>query len=178
MIGSTSNGSAPLRFFCQHVMPAVFDDSLSYYEVICKVVAVLNERDDLLREVIEEVNKNRDDIDQIKQWIEDFDGGNLNPTLENLVKEWIDEHLFFIFEHCVKQVFFGLTVDGYFCAYIPKSWADIIFDTGWDYTKDTYGRLILRWNTDSVHPVNQTYETREEKPHGNAVRINDHVPID
>lgn len=173
----TGSNTGPLRIFCQHVLPAVFDDSLSYYEVVCKVVQLFNERADILNEVIEQVNKNTADIEEVKKWIEDFDGGNLNPTLERLVKEWIDEHLDFVFTHLAKQVFFGLTEDGYFCAYIPRSWNDIIFDTGWDYSKDTYGRLILRWDVDSVHPVNQTPETVEEKPHGEAVRINEHVPI-
>ena len=32
-----------LRFWCRKVLPLVYDDSLSYYEVLCKVVAKLNE---------------------------------------------------------------------------------------------------------------------------------------
>ena len=31
-----------LRFWCQKVLPLVYDDSLSYYELLCKVVAYLN----------------------------------------------------------------------------------------------------------------------------------------
>lgn len=31
------------RFYCQKVLPAVFDDSLSYYEVLCKLQAKINE---------------------------------------------------------------------------------------------------------------------------------------
>ena len=30
-------------FWCQKVLPLVYDESLSYYEVLCKVVAKLNE---------------------------------------------------------------------------------------------------------------------------------------
>lgn len=33
----------PIRFFCQKVLPLVYDDSLSYYEVLCKMNAKLNE---------------------------------------------------------------------------------------------------------------------------------------
>ena len=33
----------PFRFWCQTVLPAVYDDSLSYYELLNKVVAYLNE---------------------------------------------------------------------------------------------------------------------------------------
>lgn len=32
----------PLRYWCQKVLPLVYDDSLSYYEMICKIVTVLN----------------------------------------------------------------------------------------------------------------------------------------
>ena len=32
----------PFRFWCQHVLPLVYDDSLSYYELLCKVVDYLN----------------------------------------------------------------------------------------------------------------------------------------
>ena len=34
---------APLRFFTQRVLPAVYTDELSYYEVLAKVVDKLNE---------------------------------------------------------------------------------------------------------------------------------------
>ena len=30
------------RFWCQKVLPLVYDDSLSYYELLCKVVNYLN----------------------------------------------------------------------------------------------------------------------------------------
>lgn len=32
-----------LKFISQKVLPLVYDESLSYYEVLCKVVAKLNE---------------------------------------------------------------------------------------------------------------------------------------
>lgn len=31
------------RYFCQNVLPAVYDDSLSYYELLCKLTAKINE---------------------------------------------------------------------------------------------------------------------------------------
>lgn len=31
------------KFWCQHVLPLVYDDSLSYYELLCKVVAYIND---------------------------------------------------------------------------------------------------------------------------------------
>ena len=40
----------PLAFKCQKVLPLTFDDSLSYYECLCKIANKLNE-------VIEEINR-------------------------------------------------------------------------------------------------------------------------
>lgn len=33
----------PFRFWCQKVLPAIYDDSLSYYELLAKVIKTLNE---------------------------------------------------------------------------------------------------------------------------------------
>lgn len=170
----TPRGAIPghLHIFCQKVLPAVFDDSLSYYEVVCKVVKILNEHADLMNDMQETLNLHTEQIKEIQQWIQDFESGVLNPSLEEYVKQWIDENLKFIFDHTVKQVFFGLTQEGYFVAYIPKSWSDIIFDTGFNFTDDTYGRLILRWNVDSVHTVNQKPQLATSKAHGATVDDN------
>lgn len=43
-----------------------------------------------------------------------------------------------------RYVFFGLTEDGYFCAYTPPKWA-IEFDTDMDYESDTYGCLKIKY---------------------------------
>lgn len=52
------------KIWCQKVLPLVYDDSLSYYEVLCKVVAKLNE-------VIENTNTtNANVIELQKQFVE------------------------------------------------------------------------------------------------------------
>lgn len=72
---------------------------------------------------------------------------------EEAIEEWFRKDAF---RELVNQVFFGLTDDGHFIAYIPESWNDIRFDTGFDYSLDTYGRLILRWDVDDEYPATQT----------------------
>lgn len=50
-----------LRFWCQKVLPLVYDDSLSYYEVLCKIQKKLNdiiENNNLLPDFIMELIKN------------------------------------------------------------------------------------------------------------------------
>lgn len=84
----------------------------------------------------------------------------VNNGLENAAKDWIGENLEWVFTHIAKQVYFGINEQGYFVAYIPESWDDIVFDTGAVYGLDTYGRLILRWDVDnSNETVNQRPES-------------------
>lgn len=45
----------PLRFWSQKVLPLVYDDSLSYYEVLNKVVFKLNELIEYVTENIQEL---------------------------------------------------------------------------------------------------------------------------
>ena len=54
----------PLRFFTQRVLPAVYTDELSYYEVLAKVVDKLNEWKNALLEY---------SIEQIQQVIKDIE---------------------------------------------------------------------------------------------------------
>lgn len=42
-MANRSDGIKPFRFWCQKVLPLVYDDSLSYYETLCRVVNKLNE---------------------------------------------------------------------------------------------------------------------------------------
>lgn len=83
----------------------------------------------------------------------------INNNFEKATENWVKKNLEYIFTQVVKQVYFGLTQEGYFVAYIPDGWDDIIFDTGIEYGKDTYGRLILQWDVDnSGEAVNQRPE--------------------
>ena len=41
----------PFKFWCQKALPLIYDDSLSYYEVLCKLTEKVNE-------VIERINEN------------------------------------------------------------------------------------------------------------------------
>lgn len=47
----------PFRFWCQKVLPAVYDDSLSYYELLCKMVIELNK-------VMQETEKAFNELEQ------------------------------------------------------------------------------------------------------------------
>lgn len=102
----------------------------------------------------------QDALDQLQKEFDQFKESGFDDYYKEQVKEWIAGNLDFVFRETAKQVFFGLTLDGYFVAYVPQSWDEIVFDTGHVYTEDTYGRLILRWEVEPYTPggVDQTPE--------------------
>lgn len=119
------------RFWCQSVLPLVYDDSLSYYEVLCKVVHYINQLIDTDKEIFEDLDELKEDLAEVQKWIDEFD----TTYIEQLISETI-----------ATMVFFGLTDTGYFIAFIPDSWDEITFETtGWDVdiTGIPYGHLCL-----------------------------------
>lgn len=54
------------KFFCQKVLPLVYDDSLSYYEVLCKAISKMNEIGSILNEqgeVFEDLDERYRDLE-------------------------------------------------------------------------------------------------------------------
>ena len=121
-----------LRFWCFKVLPLVYDDSLSYYEVLCKIKEKLNEMIDSLAELPETLKEIEAAIAQIEEWIRTFD--------TNVIEKWINEHL-------ANSIYVEINDSGYFVIYVPESWQDITFKTsGWDYYLEPpldYGHLVL-----------------------------------
>lgn len=123
------------KFWCMKVIPLVYDESLSYYEVLCKVVKYINDLIDSDREIVENIGELRSELTTVQEWIDSFNYEPLLKTVEKMVQEYL-----------TTGVRFGLTNDGYFCANIPKSWSYVHFDTIMDYQDPLYGHLILSYD--------------------------------
>lgn len=122
------------NFWCQKVLPLVYDDSLSYYEVLCKVVNYIN---NILSEIEldeEQIKALQNDMAVVKKLIDDFNNFT-SADVEKIIAEYFK-----------VLVFFELTDSGYFVANIPTTWNDISFKTsGLDTTIAgvDYGHLCL-----------------------------------
>lgn len=143
----------PLLWCLARTLPAVYDGSLSTIETLSKVLNVVNDlitnNNEFIRELdAAEVNITnlQADVEQLQADIEDVKNGKyVSLYLESIIN-WIDANLQCLVARVVKFVCFGLTDDGYFVAYIPKTWTFLTFDTGIDYTdQETYGHLIIEW---------------------------------
>lgn len=121
------------KFWCQKVLPLVYDDSLSYYEILCKVVDYINNMIENQKEFTNELAELKSELDVVQKWIDDFD----TSYAEEIIKKYLG-----------TMIFVEISDAGYFIYYIPESWKDITFETtGLDIDIDDteYGRLVLNY---------------------------------
>ena len=122
------------RFWCQKVLPLVYDDSLSYYEVLCKVVNYINELIEQDKLFADEIETMQNDISEIKNFIDNID----TEWAESVIREYI-----------ATMIFVEITDSGYIVYNIPEGWDDITFNTtGLDITlalQPNYGHLVLSY---------------------------------
>lgn len=111
-----------------------------------------------------QINVNTADIAKLKEEIQNIKDGGLLDYYEKQIYQWIQDNMERLIKQAVQFVYFGLTDDGYFCAYIPESWSEITFDTGAVFGRSDYGRLILKMQTDSPNSINNTYSYSLAQP--------------
>lgn len=126
-------GLRHFHFWCQKVLPLVYDDSLSYYELLCKVVKYINELIESDKQIIDNVDELQNELKTIQEWINNFDYGNIEKVISN---------------YLATMIFVEISDSGYFIYYIPESWDDITFNTtGLDINISDYdyGHLVLSY---------------------------------
>lgn len=94
----------PFNFYCQHVLPLVYDESLSYYEVLCKIQSKLNE-------IIKSQNDLQDAFKSMLEWV----NNQLKIYVEEILNEMLDKgqllvELKYIAETKTLKMIFGKVV--------------------------------------------------------------------
>ena len=135
-----------VKFWCYKVLPLVYDDSLSYYELLCKVVSKLNELIEKYASFDDVVAEIQSAIDALQKQIDEFD----TTYIEKLSKDKL-----------ANMIYVWISDAGYIIYYVPESWDDISFNTtGLDIQNEQladnghvanyeYGRLVLSMYADS-----------------------------
>ena len=120
------------KFWCYKVLPLVYDDSLSYYEVLCKVVDYINKLIEQDKIFGNELVKLKEDLTTVQNWIDNYDTSYAKEVLEKYI---------------ANMIYVDISDSGYIIYHIPESWNDIKFyTTGLDITVPTeneYGHLVL-----------------------------------
>ena len=122
------------RFWCQKVLPLVYDESLSYYETLCKVVTYINDliaQDKVFSDDIQEL---QGDLKIVQDWIANFD----TSYAESVLREYL-----------ATMIFVEISDAGYIVYNIPTGWDSITFNTtGLDIElplQPEYGHLVLSY---------------------------------
>lgn len=83
---------------------------------------------------------------ELKKLYDDIMSGDFPDSIQAAFAKWMRENAIDIVGEMIRTVHFGLTNDGYFCAYIPSSWESIQFDTVNDFSDPLYGHLMLLYD--------------------------------
>ena len=101
---------------------------------------------------VKEVKKILDEyVDTADKFLELYNAmltGDFPQPVQDAFNKWMRENAIDLVGDLVHLVFFGLTDDGYFVAYIPEAWDDITFGTtGLDDFPSgiPYGHLTLSY---------------------------------
>lgn len=125
------------RFWCYKVLPLVYDDSLSYYEILCKMVDYINNLIETDKLQNDEIYKLKQEIQAVQNWIDNFD----TSYAENVIAQYL-----------ATMIFVSISDAGYIIYNIPKQWESITFNTtGLDIENNIgvgnydYGHLVLSY---------------------------------
>lgn len=96
------------------------------------------------------IENHQTEYEQLKALYDNIIAGNFTISIKQAFANWMNANALDLVGEMVKLVIFNITDDGYFVAYIPESWSDIIFGTtGLDVIIPGYddGHLVLSYNT-------------------------------
>lgn len=135
-------------------LPKLYWEVKSPEQLIATLYCIVNALKDYVNNFTDHINDNSEAIEELEELFKKFQESGFEDYYEKQLEKWINDNLPWIFKMFIKQVYFGLTDDGRFCAYIPSSWSDIKFDTGAVYGTPEYGRLILKFDPTGTGIVN------------------------
>ena len=125
------------RFWCYKVLPLVYDDSLSYYEILCKVVDYINNLIETDKVQNADIQNLKQQLEEVQKWIDNFD----TSYAESIIAKYL-----------ATMIFVTISDEGYIIYSIPKNWESITFNTtGLDIENNIgvgnydYGHLVLSY---------------------------------
>jgi len=134
-----------MAFFNEFPHTRTYDTDLGW------LIKHVKTHDEAIRALDEWVETNNPKIEDLEAFKTALESGNLPEGVARGIREWCQKNLIDLMSESIKNVFFGLTDSGYFVAYIPESWKDIIFNTSdYDITLSDrpdidYGHLVLSY---------------------------------
>lgn len=168
------------RFWCHKIIPLVYDESLSYYEFLCKVMQKLNEVIDLLNEHSAEIERFEQDIlaqfeafrTEIRNRITEF---------EKLFAEPYDETKQYVVGDITLEdgTLYRATANAT-GEFDPTKWVSIIFATDFAEWRRNLDEQVLQFMTSVTNKINtwlnniaSDYDSTHQYHAGDIVKEND-----
>lgn len=133
------------------VIPKFYWDAKSQEEIVKYLCCEYDKLRHYADSLADKENETAQAVNQLTEIFKKFQESGFDEYYYQQIYGWVQANMPNIISEAIKTVYFGLTLDGYFVAYIPDSWRQIIFDTEANYESDNYGHLILSFN---VEPLN------------------------
>lgn len=133
----------PFRYWCQKVLPLVYDDSLSYYELLCKVVNYLNISMEDVETLHDDVTNLHSAYQELQSYVNNYfstldvqneinnklDEMSTNGTLSNLLAPLVQGFSMPTFVNSVSKMtdttkVYVLTTNGHVYSYKNGVWTD------------------------------------------------------
>ena len=139
-----------LRIWVQNVLPVVYDDSLSYYEVLAKVVSYINRIIENNNDIVAELESHEADINWLKEWVNNFEQGIIEDVIKN--KTFSLDNAVFLGDSFLQ----GYTPTGH-----VKSWGEWLSDFAKQFNPAAVHRFYAEGGTGFVATGQQghTFET-------------------
>ena len=99
---------SPFRFWCQKVLPTVYDDSLSYYELLTKVVYYLNENTTDLETVNSNVESLYNSYVELQNYVNNYFDQNFPQLVQDRLDEMVEDGTFDELLHAIVDPYFAV----------------------------------------------------------------------
>lgn len=83
---------------------------------------------DSFKDIDSWIQEHEKEYEELKKLYDDFLAGKFTPEFLATLNRWVTANAVSIIDAAIKTVFFGIE-DGYFVAYVPDAWSEIIFGT-------------------------------------------------
>ena len=152
--GINSTRFGRISYFVHNAMPLVFDESLSYLEILSKVLEYINNLMEEDRTIYAHLKRIDSDLDTIKSDVkflndelEKCKNGEYLSLFMEKIKQFILQNIDELILNSIRFVSFELSEDGhYVVCTTSKNWRDEIeFNTEMNYENANYMHLIIKW---------------------------------
>lgn len=123
-----------------------FPHTRTYDSDLGWLIKHVNSYDETIQALNDWISVNEPKLNDMETLYNALISGNLPEGVQQGIEKWCNENMADLIAQMARLVFFGITDAGYFVAYVPESWADIIFNTtGYDITIPDvdFGHLTL-----------------------------------